>query len=288
MNKGDFMYTLVEIDSLRFYEGDTRMRDTNGYLKAIKSSDEFWGDQRAYRTLNALLFPGIYNEKERIKEEGNKLNPIVVENIEDSINIYCNIYTVMLKSASKNEAVTTKRVERLESIKNLMSGETVSFTSTSKGIYDSQFADKNGIALLEFRIPKNFPYVDLGKVLEDEYEHKGEKEVLLPPFTTISIKEGILLYSEKRFKDINREAPKAKYIIDVLENDFTNFQNNVDKEALKQIVLDKGNCKMASDVILCMNRGEWKVDFRDYINWKTCLQQYLKLLFIEMRKKIIG
>lgn len=283
----EFMYTLAEIDAIRFYEGDTRSRDINGNLNNMKSTDEFWGDQKAYRTLNALLFPGLDNEKERIKEEGNKLNPKIVDNIEISIGIYCNIYAAMLKSALKNESVITKRVERLQSINNLKEGETVSYTSTSKVEYVGEFADKNGNVFLEFHIPKNFPYIDLEKVLKEEYEHKDEKEVLLPPFTTIAINDGTLLHFEKRIKDINREEPKAKYIINVLADEVTNIQNNSDKEVLRQIVLDKEKCRMASNVILCMNKGEWDIDFSDYIDWKNCLQQYIKLLFIEMRKKII-
>nr|WP_308742919.1 ADP-ribosyltransferase [uncultured Anaerocolumna sp.] len=281
------MYTLDEIDAIRFYEGDTRVRGSNGYLMTTMHTGKFRGDQKAYRTLNALLFPGINNEKERIKEDGHNLNQAMVENLETTISIYCNVYAIMLKSASKNKSIITKRVERFESVKNLMEGETVSFTSTSKSSYDGDFANKNGIVLLEFHIPDKFPYIDLEKILKKEYKYKSEKEILLPPFTVISIDEGILLNSEKHLRDINKKPPRAKYIIEVLDDGLTSIHSDTDMESLKQFVLNKDNCKMASDMICHMNEGEWEINFNEYINWKACLQLYLKLLFNKMRTQIL-
>ena len=49
------------LDALRLYEGDIRIRDKAGNLLSRQSSDDFYKNKDAYRTLNALLFAGICN-----------------------------------------------------------------------------------------------------------------------------------------------------------------------------------------------------------------------------------
>ena len=62
------------VDMLRFYGGDIRERTKDGKVVFGESSkDTLWGDNEAYRTLNALLFDGYENEKERIFKEKKKL-----------------------------------------------------------------------------------------------------------------------------------------------------------------------------------------------------------------------
>lgn len=80
------------IDAVRLYEGDIRIRDEEGNLVDRQLFDSFYGDKNAYRTLNALLFPGISNEKSRIQREGKQLNPIFLEKIDKTIDLYCHIF----------------------------------------------------------------------------------------------------------------------------------------------------------------------------------------------------
>ena len=74
--KCDSVVTKKELDMLRFYGGDIRKRTEEGKLLIINSSenskdpkDLLWRDKDAYRTLDALLFDGYENEKERIFQE---------------------------------------------------------------------------------------------------------------------------------------------------------------------------------------------------------------------------
>lgn len=78
-----------DIDMLRFYGGDIHQKNkegeyviTNNLVNPKNKEDMLWGDRDAYRTLNALLFEGIENEKERIYKEKRKLNPVFIELIE--------------------------------------------------------------------------------------------------------------------------------------------------------------------------------------------------------------
>ena len=43
--------------ALLYYEGD------------VQGSDPFWGDKKAYTTLNSLLFPGFANERPGVWKE---------------------------------------------------------------------------------------------------------------------------------------------------------------------------------------------------------------------------
>ena len=84
-----------DIDMLRFYGGDIHQKNkegeyviTNNLVNPKNKEDMLWGDKDAYRTLNALLFEGIENEKERIYKEKRKLNPVFIELIENTLDIF--------------------------------------------------------------------------------------------------------------------------------------------------------------------------------------------------------
>ena len=76
--------------------GDVRERTDDGVL-IDTCKDDLWSDKTAYRTLNALLFEGIENEKERIYKEKRKLNPVFIELIENTLEIYRGIFAVMCR-----------------------------------------------------------------------------------------------------------------------------------------------------------------------------------------------
>lgn len=278
------MFTLEEKDAIRFYEGDTRIRNTYGKIINKKSSDHFLKTEKAYKTLNALLFPGISNEKERILQESSQLNRVMPENIDKTINIYCNIYSAMCKSSflHKDELITY-RVERKESLNNLKLGYTNSFTSTSKDWYNKNFSKKNGIVLLEYHIPVNTPFADFQEILGKEYRFKEESEILLPPFVKIMINEGNLSITDKQIKDMQGESPIAKYIVTIEEDDKQKILLTKEKiKRLKEYVYDKDKCLMVGRTLENMNHGMWEENFKDYIVWKQCLQEYLRILFYEI------
>ena len=76
------------------------------------------GDKDAYRTLNALLFEGIENEKERIYKEKRKLNPVFIELIENTLDIYRGIFAVMCRKTENQLSVSKVKMSRSKSIIN--------------------------------------------------------------------------------------------------------------------------------------------------------------------------
>lgn len=108
----------AHVDMLRFYGGDIRERTKDGKVVFGESSkDTLWGDNEAYRTLNALLFDGYENEKERIFKEKKKLKPVFIERLDETLAIYTGVFSMMCLQKEKNiSAVKVKRVDRQASL----------------------------------------------------------------------------------------------------------------------------------------------------------------------------
>ncbi len=267
------------IDAVRLYEGDVRVRDEEGNLVGRQSLDPFYGDKNAYRTLNALLFPGILNEKSRIQREGKQLNPVFLEKINETIDLYCHIFRLMCweHMAGNKEWVIAKRVERLSSLALLEQGQALSFISASKVGYDEEFAKKDGVILIEMHISSDVPYLDFKKALGSEYKNIGEQEVLLAPFVDIRTKKVKLTLKENRIiRDINGNPPVDKYRIDAIgiQDYQTRDKVVVPLEAMKNDVFEKAYIPL--EAVNAMNKGEWDKDFSEYVKWKEEFQRYLK------------
>lgn len=213
LQKGDLnnMEKRKDIDMLRFYGGDIHQKNkegeyviTNNLVNPKNKEDMLWGDRDAYRTLNALLFEGIENEKERIYKEKRKLNPIFIELIENTLEIYRGIFAVMCRKKGNQLSVSKiKRVDRKASLMAYLKGYTESFVSCTKGEYDDEFAAKNNIILLEIESLENTPYVDYQQVVTmKEYRNYGEKEVLFPPFLSLKVSEIELTTKDNHIKDM--------------------------------------------------------------------------------------
>lgn len=209
-----------DIDMLRFYGGDIHQKNkegeyviTNNLVNPKNKEDMLWGDRDAYRTLNALLFEGIENEKERIYKEKRKLNPIFIELIENTLEIYRGIFAVMCRKKGNQLSVSKiKRVDRKASLMAYLKGYTESFVSCTKGEYDDEFAAKNNIILLEIESLENTPYVDYQQVVTmKEYRNYGEKEVLFPPFLSLKVSEIELTTKDNHIKDMYGKPPVGKY-----------------------------------------------------------------------------
>lgn len=274
------------LDSLRLYEGDIRIRGEEGKLHCKQSADPFYGDRDAYRTLNALLIPDIHNEYSRIEKEGKQLNPVFANQAEETIRLYCRVFSLMCRyredEKKSGEEVRAKRIERNSSLALLKGGNTISFFSASKAGYQKEFAKKDGIILLEIHVPPDVPYLDLENVLGKEYLAAEEREILLPPFVSITVREEKLLAPERKIRDLNKKPPLGKYRIDA--GKFPGFIPEREgfisaKQMEEEILTEKETAVNAIDE---MNRKNWEYDFAAYCLWKRKLQTYLRYRFLDM------
>lgn len=268
-----------KIDALRLYGGDARERCGNGCVGGI-SKDIIYGDEDAYRTLNALLFEGSGNERERIWEEGHKLNPDFITRIEETVQMYTDIFTLMKEEKGDfTDSVVGKRIERASSVIYYENGFTQSFFSSSKRDYESEFAWKNGIVLIETEITANVPFVDYEKILtRNEYKHWDEREILLPPFLHIEMNKVPLTAAEtKKVSDLNRKPPIGKYRLKTI--DFPDYRKSIlDSEKVLWQRITEGK-EAAAYSLEKMNEGDKEQDYKEYISWKENLQMYLKVQF---------
>lgn len=267
------------IDALRFYGGDTRERCSNGYM-GREFKDAMYGDKNAYRTLNALLFEGIKNEQERIWTEGHILNTEFIRRIDETVRVYIDIFTLMKeKSADFDCGAVGRRIERASSIIYYENGFTQSFFFCSKNGFDSSFAQKSDIVLIEMELVGNVPFIDYEKILlRKEYKYWDEREILLPPFLNIEVAEIPLRVSETRgIKDLNKKPPLRKYRLKAIE--FPDYRKSiVDSENImwQQIIDGK---EFVAHLLEMMNRKDKEQDYERYIGWKEKLHKYLKIQF---------
>lgn len=230
------------------------------------------------------MFPNTTSEYSRIHLEKHKLNITLLKNIEETIKLFCNIFQLMCKKRNerRHTEIIARRVERQSALQEYERGRTPSFISASKKQYDKEFADKDGIILLEIHLGQDVPYLDLETVLGLEYKYVEEKEILLSPFVDVSVCEIKLTSAEKRIIDKKNKPPLGKYQIcarqfpDYVDNNPISLSR---KEVYERICQEKD---IAINAIEMMNKDEWDSDFSAYIDWKDKLQSYLKRIFSDM------
>lgn len=198
--------TEKEKNALRFYIGD------------VSGSDGFYGDPKAYVTLNSLFFPGISAEKDRAAE-GKRLNPEIAADVPRLLDFFAGLFSAFGKCTAG--AAVTHRVERFSDYCYMAaSGATISLTSTSKAGFLGSYRDRIGISLMDFFLAEGSPAIDAGREL-GFYAKPEEAEILLPPFMRLDIKELTMTEKELYLTDSQGKPPgiycKAKYTGEMAE-----------------------------------------------------------------------
>ena len=234
------------------------------YLGDVEGNDPFWGDRKAYCTLNALFFPGIANETARARE-GKRLNPAFLQDI-GRLTALCTDLLQAFCDAGTPREITVFRVERLsDCLLRRELGDTISFTSTSASGFLKEYRDKKGLALLRFRIPAGTPCIVMADVL-DHYAKAQEDEVLLPPQTELEFTEIPLSEEERQITDADGNPPAVSFFVNVC--------------GMRSVRPD-GGCLPAEGagagqrVYEALNRGEIPAeeDVRLYCEWKEVFRK---------------
>lgn len=186
--------TSNEKNALRYYIGD------------VSGNDEFYGDPKAYVTLNSLFFPNIHTEKART-DEGKFVNTAIIADISRLMGFFELLFSAFSK-ASLDKITETYRVERMtDFLLCRRNSATLSMTSTSTAGFLNYYRDRRGIALLKFELPVGTNCINIANAL-DNYSKPEEAEILLPPFMRIDITEKPLSESELKITDIDGMPPK--------------------------------------------------------------------------------
>ena len=244
------MFSEDELKALRYYEGDT------------EGDDPFWSDPKAYLTLNSLLYPGIGSETAR-SAEGKRLNPAVTEDPERLLEVYRCLISALYKGR-KSAQRTVYRVERWsDHLAQRYAGMTLSFTSTSTAGFLDAYRDRIGIALLEIIIPAGIPALDFAEALP-YYAKAEEREILLPPYMSLTYQDEPLTEQEGLITDAAGEGPRGKCRVII--------SGPADLPA-EETILPNDSC--AERVYASLNRGETpdEEDVSGYLRYKEALQK---------------
>lgn len=264
-------------DAVRFYIGDIRKRLGDGSISSeVEQGHPLYRDAEIYRTINALMFPGIHNEKERIITEGHILNPNAIIELKTLLNIFSRL-ALAARMRCDNSTIFSRRIDRVSTVSLLMHGEIPSFFSTGKGEFQQNYSKKAGLVLLEFQINPNIPVIDVETILGDEYLKKEEREILIPPFLAIDIFEIPLNCHEKCITDLNGDPPKCKFNV-VFSSSKKKPDDNNDYNAIYSWLTDNNRLTQIAEIVACLNKNYTlsSTDKENYCFWKQQLRKYLK------------
>lgn len=160
MRKYSFI-TQEELRSLLYYQGAVEKIQLNSSELELR---KFYSINNAYETINMLLFPGIENEKSRLWTEKRRIDEQILDNMDELLNVYGNLYSLMCKytqykSEHRQDEATifTYRDDRRHTYVCMENGENPSFLSTSK-VMDREppvdgsvnyFQKKDGLVLMD-------------------------------------------------------------------------------------------------------------------------------------------
>ena len=146
-------------------------------------------------------------------------------------------------------------------------------TSTSKNGFLSSYRDRIGIALMEFHIHAGIRCIDVGVALP-HYAKPEEAELLLPPFTELTIRESAPSGDELLITDSEGVPPKVSGIVTV--GDISPFSGNI------PVLPPEGNAA-GMRIYEALNAGKAPEsgDIAEYSQWKRALQQVLHYMLIK-------
>ncbi len=250
-------YSDKEKDYLRWYTGDTRERTLGGYLISTNTSKS----PSQYKLENMLLYEGIENERNRLKDNAGYLP--LIKNIDDIIRMYEAL--IGIAEPVCDSSLDLYRIERDNSIQFLKKEKyNPSFMCCSKYEICKKFEYKNDSK--EIKLKLNTAYIiDVGKILKNEYEKNDEKEVIILPFHRIIC-----------------DDLKSSFIVEY-DAGLTKKNISLDKVELLKIIKDNRKVTCANSVIEYLNYGKVPPEglLKEYTIWKTYVQEYVKQLIME-------
>lgn len=274
------MSTVQQRNSLRFYQGSIQEYEKVTAEGHQKYTSSFYMQKGAYNILNMLLCPGMNSEYARIVQEKKKLPLMILQQTEEIIHIYEDIFTVMCEERKQRTVRQyVYRIDRMQTMEMLKAGYTFGFTSCSlnkeSGIEDAQLRKKNGLLLLELEVPTEIPYILLNEVLGSN-KYAYQNELLIPPFAAFRI-IGELPFTKKELEycDANREHPKAKYQLEIIGMDMGEGGQD------QKNILEKEDINFAISVLTRIGTGlDISMEEKErYCEWKSKLQRGIRERF---------
>ena len=280
-------YTEAEIHAIKVYEG---VRPSVGPLAR---------DANAYMTINAMMFPGIDNELERIFDDNTTLSTSSIYNIEELLRTSCDLYSAMYKYGkrmAKNKI--GYKIARASTAKQIADeGRIISNFSTSQKGYSKGFK-KDNISIIQAMIKAGTPCADFLEILgKDDYMYIKENEVLVAPMCIVKVLEerpprGVI---EKGVKSFRQQEPLMVYKLLILpppkatpltEKEYDDYSqkreiiyDELHREKAASFIAKlqflKRNGFQKSNILYGMdeeNSKSFHEDMESYLEWKNAFQ----------------
>lgn len=301
MGKYSFI-TQEELRSLLYYQGAVEKIQLNSSELELR---KFYSINNAYETINMLLFPGIENEKSRLWIEKRRIDEQILDNMDELLNVYGNLYAAMCKytrykSEHRQDEATifTYRDDRRHTYVCMENGENSSFLSTSK-VMDREppvdgsvkyFQKKDGLVLMDIEAQDTLEHIDLNDVLGEQSGFPDEEEILYPPFLYLSAEQLSLTEKEKGLKDYQGHPPYGKFRV-VLKGSTVAPKNLGSKECKELEKIKKeltaqeeiNNIKKVWSVIKAGEESKYDREIEQYIQWKLKLRLYLREIYGQIK-----
>lgn len=281
----------LEKNSILYYQGggpDIALSPENSNLR------EFYDVDNSYIAINALLMPGISNEKARLIEEGKKVTTSIFMHMDELVNVYCRLYSAMCKYTyfyEHEDKYHTYRADRMNTLEYLNQDQMYSFMSTNNcNNKNKDFHGKDGILLLEVEAQGNIEHVDVNAVLEKESKYPHEQEILFAPFALLDKVPLEMTEAEMRYRDIHGNPPEAKYLLHLRLSSIVPCKEHMEEEleGLYREVTAADSMKVVGQVWeIFMSGKEPEEDTTQcYIRWKEKLQTYLRMCFARIKYEV--
>lgn len=281
----------LEKNSILYYQGGG-----SGIALSPENSNlrEFYDVDNSYIVINALLMPGISNEKARLIEEGKKVTPSIFMHMDELVNVYCRLYSAMCKYTyfyEHEDKYYTYRTDRMNTLEFLKHGQMYSLMSTKKcNSKNTDFHDKDGILLLEVETRGDMEHVDVNAVLEEESKYPHEQEILFAPFILLDKEPLEMTEEEKLYKDVHGNPPEAKYLLHLRLSSIVPCKEYMEEEleGLYREITAADSMKTVRQVWEVFMRGkEPEADtIQYYIKWKEKFQIYLRIRFAQIKYEV--
>lgn len=299
----DLVFSIEEKNSLHYYQGKQSI-DHIILSGAKQSLQDFYSVNNAYEVLNTLLYPGLSNERVRIIDEQRILNPILLDNMLETLKQYEYIasaiykYTYMIENCT---GIKVNRFDREDSIRVLESGSNCALMSATMAPDLEYFHSKSGLVIEKIDAPAYIEHINMNEVLGWDNELSHEEEILFPPFMKVRLEQTDLDEEEKTYLDCKGDPPSRKYLLHIVGSGIETInplelkECNEQIEILKQEIIQQADIDNAKEVWLSLqdNRNPCKKQEEQYLVWKEKIQKYVKLVFqkekgrIEKQKNIL-
>lgn len=292
------VFSAKEIRSLLYYQ--------NAVENIILESNEqhlkkFYSIKNAYEAINMLMFDDIGSEQVRLSAEGRWVDPDILNNMDELLDVYCNLYSAICKYTyfSKKEAIYTYRDDRYYTYLHMNShkfNESFLSATLNEKKNKNPFQEKDGLIFLEFQVNSDVECLNMNEVLGNMSKYPDEREMLFPPFLNVELKNMEMTPDEKKMRGIKDEVSCGKYLVVLRDSRIfptaLTTQIRTELARLRKIVLDSASIENAKVVWKqirenCYNSKNVEC-IRYYREWKKNLQLYIRKCYSVIKWEIMG